>query len=59
MNMSFNLGEEGSQYVIVALDEGNNLVAHTFSDKNLYENELELADEAGSIILYTNEPNTT
>ena len=58
MNVSYNLGEEGTQYVIVALDEGNNLVAHTYSDKTLYENELSLADEAGSIILYTNEPNT-
>ena len=57
MNISYNLGEQGSQYVIVALDEGN-LVAHTYSDKTLYENELSLADEAGSIILYTNEPNT-
>ena len=58
MNISYNLGEQQSQYVIIALDESNNLVAHTYSDKNLYENEISLADEAGSIILYTNEPNT-
>jgi hypothetical protein len=53
----FNLGHSASQHVLIMEDQFGIIEAHTFSKKDLYQAELELAQEFEKKILFKKEVN--
>ena len=57
MNIMFNLGHSASQHVLIMEDQFGIIEAHTFTKKDLYQAELELAQEFEKKILFKKEVN--
>ena len=58
-NMSFNLGSHDEQNIIITVDEFGTIQAYTYANKEMYLNELELAKEFGTKVLFKSEVKTT
>ena len=55
MNLMFNLGQSATQHILIMVDEFGTVEAHTYSKKDLYQAELDMAQEFGKKILLKKE----
>ena len=52
MNLMFNLGKAEDQSILIMVDEFGTVEAHSFSDDEMFNNELELSREYGKKVLF-------
>ena len=55
MDVMFNLGEASSQNILIMQDEFGTIEAHTYSTKESYQAEHDLAEEFKKTILFKKE----
>ena len=55
MNLMFNLGKAEDQHILILKDEFGTIEAHTFQRKDLYDAEIDMAQEFGKTILFNQE----
>ena len=58
MNITFNLGHASNQNILIMEDEFGIIEAHTYSRKDIFENEIELATQYDKKIIFKQEAET-
>ena len=55
MNLMFNLGKADAQHILIMKDEFGTIEAHTFQRKDLFDAEIDMAQEFDKTILFKQE----